>query len=150
MMMKAAASLLLCLLFTACGRVETESVRPGRGAAALETGPVARVYPRGEEARSDRHGLWRGLDAEGRRRWEVRYTRGHPAGPYREWDGQGRMTATWSYNWEGELTGWLRWFEEDGSPGFKFQLDDELRPDFDPIGRAEDLKAWAGARLPAE
>jgi len=141
--MKTASLILFCLFLAACGGQEPVSVSPGRGVAARETGPVARVFPSGEEPRDARHGLWRGVDEEGGLRWEVRYTRGNPAGPYREWDEQGRMTATWSYNWDGVLTGWLRWFEEDGTPGFKFELTENVMPDFDPIGRAAELKAWA-------
>ncbi|MCC5843947.1 MAG: hypothetical protein JJU05_06825 [Verrucomicrobia bacterium] len=136
--MKTILLVTLCLLMTACGGRE-EIVRPGRGVSAEERGPVVRVYPAGREAVEARHGLWRGFDADGQRRWEVRYTRGNPSGAYREWDADGDLLAEWSYSWEGELTGWLRWTD-----GFKFELAGEL-PDFDAIGRSETLRAWAEA-----
>lgn len=132
------------LLFTACGgRMET--VSPGRGMSVEERGPVAKVHPAGRDPVEARHGLWRGFDEHGTRRWEVRYTRGNPAGPYREWDANGGLFATWSYDWDGNLTGWLRWFD-DGEPGFKHQLSEDTRPDFDPIGRGTDLLEWAKAQ----
>lgn len=101
---------------------------------------MVRVFPAGRPPVEARHGLWRGVDGQGRRRWEVRYTRGHPSGAYREWDAEGQLLAEWTYSWEGELTGWLRWAD-----GFKFQLGD-LRPDFEVIGRAEALRSWAEAQ----
>lgn len=107
---------------------------------------MVRVFPSGRESVEARHGRWRGLDASGRRVWEVRYTRGNPSGPYREWNAEGVMIATWPYDWDGNLVAWLRWFEEDGTPGFKFQMRGE-QPDFDPIGQAERLKAWAKTQV---
>lgn len=127
------------LLLAGCAR-ESELV-PGRG-AAMERGPVAKVYPAGEPAREDRHGLWRGVDAEGGTVWEVQFTRGLPTGPYREWNGAGDLIATWPYNWDGKIEGWARWFEN-GEPVFKRELTSEEEPGFDPIGRAEDLRTWA-------
>mgnify|MGYP006310977485 CR=1 FL=1 len=135
--------LLFCcvpLLFTACGR-DSATVDAARG-AAVETGPMARVFPSGGPAREDRHGLWKGLDGEGRPRWEVRYIRGRPTGPYREWNEAGDLVATWPYNWDGEMDGMARWFE-DGEPVFKFRMDPEQPPGFDPIGDADGLRAWA-------
>jgi hypothetical protein len=135
-MKKTFALIGLGLLLAACGGRE-ETVRPGRGVAAEERGPVARVFPAGREAVEARHGIWRGYDEDGRRRWEVRYTRGNPAGPYREWDADGALVAEWSYDWDGHLTGRLSWAD-----GFEVELTDEL-PDFDVIGRSERLRAWA-------
>lgn len=109
----------------------------------MERGPEAKVFPSGDEPRVDRHGLWRGLDADGHRVWEVRYTRGVPTGPYRQWDSQGELIATWPYTWDGEVEGWARWFEG-GEPAFKFKFGEETaRPDFDPIGNAERFRVWA-------
>ncbi len=130
----------LTLLLVACGEVKT--VRPGRGVAAEERGPVAKVYPRGDDPVEAPHGLWRGFDDSGVRRWELRHTRGNPAGAYREWDADGELFASWTYDWDGNLTGWLRWYDQ-GVDGFKYQLDPENLPDFDPIGRAAELKSWA-------
>lgn len=131
----------MCLLLFGCGGRE-EVVRPGRGVAVEERGPMVKVYPSGREAVEARHGLWRGFDAAGLRRWEVRYTRGNPSGAYREWDAEGDLLAEWSYSWDGGLTGWLRWTD-----GFKVQLGDEF-PDFDAIGRSDKLRIWAEARAP--
>lgn len=137
--MKFLLLLSLCLLLAACGGRE-KIIRPGRGVSVEERGPMVRVFPAGRPAVEARHGLWRGVDDQGQRRWEVRYTRGHPSGAYREWDAEGQLLAEWTYSWEGELTGWLRW-----SDGFKFQLGG-LRPDFEVIGRSEALRSWAKAQ----
>jgi hypothetical protein len=115
-------------------------VAPGRG-AAVERGPIAKVYPSGEEARMDRHGLWRGMN-DGQVMWEVQYTRGYPTGPYRQWNAEGEMTATWPYNWDGEIEGWARWFEN-GETLFKLEITPESQPDFDPIGQANAFRVWA-------
>lgn len=137
--MKPSLLFALCLLTAACGGRQ-ETVRPGRGVAAEERGPMARVFPGGRESVQARHGLWRGFDEHGQRRWEVRYTRGNPSGAYREWDADGHLLVEWSYSWDGELTGWLRWTD-----GFKYQLG-EILPDFEVIGRSEILRTWAEAR----
>lgn len=134
--MKMLPLVFLCLLMAGCGGRE-ETVRPGRGVSVEERGPMVRVYPSGREPVEARHGLWRGFDAAGQRRWEVRYIRGNPGGAYREWDADGNLLAEWSYSWDGELTGWLRWTD-----GFKHQLGEDL-PDFDVIGRAHVLREWA-------
>ena len=131
----------LILMFAGCGS-EPHTVSPGRGVAVTEQGTKARVYPRGGTPETRRHGLWQGIDAEGNLRWEVRYTRGNPSGPYREWDATGQMIATWPYDWDGNLTGWLRWYDDAGE-SYKFQISETHLPDFDPIGRAADLKQWA-------
>lgn len=128
---------LLPLLLTACSDLHT--VEPGRG-AEREVGPMAKVFPSGEPAHMDRHGLWRGMDGE-RVVWEVRYTRGLPTGPYREWDAEGNLSATWPFTWEGQMEGWARWFE-DGEPGFKIEVQPGEAPDFDPIGRAMELREY--------
>lgn len=133
-----ALSLCLLGLLSGCGR--TETVAPGRG-VDHETGPMAKVYPSGEPSRNARHGLWRGMDGE-RVAWEVRYTRGLPAGPYREWNAEGDLSATWPYNWNGKIEGWARWFQ-DGDPLFKLEISPDQQPKFDPIGRADDLLEWA-------
>lgn len=125
----------LWLLLAGCG--EPTTVAPGRG-VARERGPMAKVYPSGEEARVDRHGMWRGLEGD-RVVWELRYTRGVPTGPYREWNGEGELIATWPYNWEGQIEGWARWYEN-GEPGFKMELTPGQEPEFDPIGKAGEFK----------
>jgi hypothetical protein len=135
--------LLICLLLSACA-TDVKTVKPGRGPAALERGPEAKVYPAHQAPHVTRHGLWQGLDEAGKRRWELRYTRGLPSGPYREWDSQGRMTATWSYNWQGQLEGWARWFEN-GKPVYKRELTPDTQPGFDPVGYAAALREWAEA-----
>ncbi len=137
--MRTIALISVCLMLAGCGGRE-EAVRPGRGVAAEERGPVVRVFPSGRESVEARHGLWRGFDESGLRRWEVRYTRGNPGGAYREWDAEGTLLAEWSYSWDGELSGWLRWTD-----GFKYELGEDL-PDFDVIGRADKLRAWAEAQ----
>jgi hypothetical protein len=131
-----------CLLVAGCGS-SLESVTPGRGALA-EIGPMAKVYPKGEAARVDRHGLWRGMNGD-QVVWEVRYTRGVPTGPYREWNAAGELIATWPYNWEGEIEGWARWFEN-GKPAFKAEINPLLQPEFDTIGDAGALKEWLKQR----
>lgn len=137
---------LAVLWLAGCGKMET--VSPGRG-VEREEGNVATVYPSGEDPREDvRHGLWRGMEGD-RRVWEVRYTRGVPAGPYREWNAEGEMIATWPYDWEGRIAGWARWFE-DGEPVFKLEMDPENPPDFDPLGRAGDLLEWGRAQADGE
>lgn len=135
--------LFLALLLTACGQPNQVSRWPGRGVAEREEGPMARVFPSGGDPVEARHGLWRGLDEQHRRRWEVRYTRGNPSGPYREWDGEGRLVATWAYDWDGNLMGALRGFASDGSLREAWELDPANPPDFDPIGRAADFLEWA-------
>lgn len=130
--------MLCCGLLAACSSAP-ETVRPGRGAEA-ETGPMEKVYPSGEASRIDRHGLWRGMDGE-RVVWEVRYTRGVPTGPYRQWNEDGEMIATWPYNWDGEIEGWARWFDEGEMDG-KIEITEENRPSFDAIGKASALKDW--------
>lgn len=132
-------TVLFLVFLTSCAKQEV--IEPGRG-AAKEEGPQAKVYPVDAEARIDRHGLWRGKEGE-RTVWEVRYTRGVPTGPYREWDEQGNLRATWPYNWEGKIEGWARWYEA-GEPSFKLNLA-ETQPDFDPIGQADQLETWAKA-----
>lgn len=126
----------LALFLSACGPA-LETVQPGRG-AEREVGPLARVYPAGEDSRMDRHGLWRGFNGD-QMVWEVRYTRGLPTGPYRSWNENGELTATWPYNWDGEIDGWARWFEN-GNPGFKRKLSSASAPAGDWIGRQADLK----------
>lgn len=106
----------------------------------MERGPMAKVHPKGEAARVDRHGMWRGLDGD-RVLWEVRYTRGVPTGPYREWNGDGGLIATWPYNWEGKIEGWVRFFEN-GEPGFKVEMTPDVEPEMDPIGKAADFRQW--------
>jgi hypothetical protein len=101
---------------------------------------MAKVYPIGEAARVDRHGMWRGMEGN-RVVWEVRYTRGIPTGPYREWNQEGEMIATWPYNWDGEIEGWVRFFEN-GEPGFKVELTPDLELEMDPIGKAADFREW--------
>lgn len=127
----------LSLLLSGCAKVVT--VAPGRG-AEQEVGPVAVVYPSGEPAREARHGVWRGMTGD-RRVWEVRYTRGVPVGPYREWSEDGQMTATWPYNRDGMIEGWARWFEN-GEPGLKMEISAEQGPAFDPIGDSVRLAEW--------
>ncbi len=140
-------ALLLAIFASGCA-TDVKTVSPGRGPARVERGPEAKVFPIGQEARIARHGVWKGFDETGKLRWELRYTRGLPSGPYREWDAQGRMVATWSYNWQGELDGWLRWFEDE-KPVFKRKLAPPVQPDFDPVGYAAALREWAEA-LPEE
>lgn len=101
---------------------------------------MAKIYPAGEKPRVDRHGLWRGLHGD-QVVWEVRYTRGNPTGPYREWNEDGELIATWPYNWEGEIEGWARWYDS-GEPGFKKEVLMDENPDFDVIGRHTDFKQW--------
>lgn len=141
--MKIILTLILVLLISACAPVP-EQVTPGRG-AERETGPLAKVYPKGSEARMDRHGLWRGMNGE-QVVWEVRYTRGLPTGPYREWNSAGELVATWPYNWEGKIEGWARWFEN-GQAAFKMEIAPETQPDFDPLGNGAALQAWLKRRL---
>jgi len=136
-------ALLLCLLAAACA-TDPKTVAPGRGIAHIERGPEAKVHPIGQAPALARHGLWQGFDETGKRRWELRHTRGLPSGPYREWDAQGRMVATWSYNWQGQLDGWARWYEA-GKPVYKRKLSPETQPDFDPVGYAAALREWAEA-----
>lgn len=126
------------LLSAGCGS-SLETVLPGRG-AEKEVGPMTRVYPAGEAPRVERHGLWRGVNGD-QRVWELRYTRGLPTGPYREWNAAGELVATWPYTWEGRLTGWARWFEN-GEPAFKAQIDEAQQPPFDPVGRGDALQQW--------
>ncbi len=99
---------------------------------------MAKVYPKGDEPRMDRHGMWQGLEGD-RVVWEVRYTRGVPTGPYREWNEEGEMIATWPYNWEGQIEGWARWYEKE-DPGFKIELTPEQEFDLDPIGKAVEFR----------
>lgn len=134
--------LTLCLILATFmpGCAEVETVSPGRG-AEREVGSMATVYPSDGEPRRARHGRWRGMEGE-RVVWEVRYTRGVPTGPYREWNDSGELIATWPHNWEGGIEGWARWFEN-GEPVFKVELSPESPPDFDPVGRAERLREWA-------
>jgi hypothetical protein len=102
---------------------------------------MAKVYPSGEKSRMDRHGLWRGLEGD-RVVWEVRYTRGVPTGPYREWNADGEMIATWPYNWDGHIDGWARWFE-DGEPVFKLEISPDAPPPLEVIGDASGFRTWA-------
>lgn len=137
--MKSFPVILVCfLLMAACGSAP-ETVRPGRG-AEIEVGPMAKIYPLGEAARTDRHGLWRGMNGD-QTVWEVRYTRGVPTGPYREWNSEGELVATWPYDWEGRISGWARWFLE-GKPDVKMEITPEMAPDFDVVGHAAGLKEW--------
>lgn len=102
---------------------------------------MARISPKGEESRQDRHGLWQGLNGD-QVIWEVRYVRGVPSGPYREWNAAGDLIATWPYDWDGQLSGWIRWYA-DGAPSGKVQVSElSVLPEFDPIGRAGDLEQW--------
>ncbi|MDF3127804.1 hypothetical protein P0Y35_01210 [Kiritimatiellaeota bacterium B1221] len=135
-------SAVLVLLLSACGSA-LETVTPGRG-VEKEVGLMAKVYPSGKDARVDRHGLWRGMNAD-QVVWEVRYTRGLPTGPYREWNAEGELIATWPYNWEGEIEGWARWFTE-GAPDGKILLSLENQPDIEVIGRAQAFKNWMVAQ----
>ncbi len=138
-----ALALSACLLgLSACSEMST--VSPGRG-VEREIGPLAKVYPQGASARMDRHGLWRGMEGE-KVVWEVRYTRGVPTGPYREWNEAGELVATWPYDWDGKLTSWARWF--DGTePSFKHEFKEEAaQPAFDPIGDADGFRQWAEAQ----
>lgn len=132
------------LLLTGCA--DSKTVTPGRG-VEREVGTMARVYPSGEASRVDRHGLWRGMTGD-QVVWEVRYTRGVPTGPYRQWDENGNLQATWPYNWEGEIVGWARWYEN-GEPTTKFELTEDLQPEGDVIGRADVFEAWV-LQQPAE
>lgn len=127
--------LLACVVFAGCNDLAT--VEPGRG-VALERGPMVKVYPKGDEPLMDRHGMWQGLEGD-RVVWEVRYTRGVPTGPYREWNEEGEMIATWPYNWEGQIEGWARWYEN-GEPGFKMELTTDQEFDLDPIGKAVEFR----------
>ena len=137
---------LVLLLLTSCA--EQKEVSPGRG-VEREVGPFATIYPSGEELREDRHGLWRGMDEE-RKVWDVRYTRGVPTGPYREWDADGNLRATWPYNWDGAIVGWARWYEN-GEPTTKIELKVDTQPDTDVIGKADLFEAWVLAQeVPAE
>ncbi len=133
---------LVLLLLTACGSAP-ETVTPGRG-VEKEVGAMAKVYPTGEEARIDRHGLWRGMDGN-QVVWEVRYTRGVPTGPYREWNAEGELIATWPYNWEGQIEGWARWFTA-GEPDGKMLISLENPPDFEVIGQSQAFKVWMAAQ----
>ena len=134
--------LVLSLFLAACAEVQT--VSPGRG-VEREEGPIAKVFPSGQEPREDRHGLWRGMDGD-HIRWEVRYVRGLPSGPYREWNIEGDLIATWPYNWEGNIEGWMRWYEN-GESSEKGELTLEMpQPPFDPIGRASELQKWFESR----
>ena len=99
---------------------------------------MARVYPAGEPPRMDRHGRWRGLTGD-RVVWEVQYTRGNPTGPYREWNEAGELMATWPYNWEGEIDGWVRWFEG-GEPVAKVEVDPKTPIRIQSIGNAAGLR----------
>jgi hypothetical protein len=137
--MKSSLLFLVSLLFlSACGSIN-ETVEPGRG-SEKEIGPMATIYPSGNESRIDRHGLWRGMNGE-QIVWEVRYTRGVPTGPYREWNEKGDLIATWPYNWDGEIEGWARWFEA-GEPGFKKEILLETQPNFDAVGKNAELQTW--------
>ncbi len=128
----------LFLLLSACA--DRDEVRPGRG-AEVEVGPTATIFPSGKEPREDRHGLWRGMEGE-RVVWEVRYTRGVPTGPYREWDASGNLRATWPYNWDGEIVGWARWYEA-GEATTKYELTQESQPESDVIGKADAFESWS-------
>jgi len=101
---------------------------------------MATIYPSGEESRIDRHGLWRGMNGD-QVVWEVRYTRGVPTGPYREWNADGELIATWPYNWNGEIEGWARWFES-GEPAFKKEVTAEDPPDIPVVGNQSYLRNW--------
>ena len=130
--------LLISLIFlTAC--TEQKTVSPGRG-VEREVGPVAKIYPAGEEPRIDRHGLWRGINGD-RVVWEVRYIRGLPTGAYRQWNSDGELIATWPYSWEGIPEKWARWYHNE-QPEFKWRVKEQIELPFDPIGRAGDFKAW--------
>lgn len=143
--MKRLLTLSCCLLLTAACTPEVKTVRPGRGGAEMERGPEVIVHPKGADPLVARHGLWQGLDAQENRCWEVRYTRGHPTGAYREWNAEGDMVATWPYNWDGQVEGWARWFEN-GEPVYKREISAETQPDFDPIGSAAAFREWAEAQ----
>lgn len=143
---QAALFLAALVLLSGC-RPVLETEQPGR-AAEREVGPVAEIYPRGEPSRRDRHGLWRGMDGD-RMIWEVRYTRGVPTGPYREWNARGELIATWPYNWDGEIDGWVRWFT-DGQPDGKIQLSPGEGPETDMIGNAAGFKIWMQDRIPQD
>jgi hypothetical protein len=129
------------VLLTACS--EPNTVTPGRG-AEKEVGRKAKVHPSGEEPRVDRHGLWKGMNGD-QRMWEVRYTRGNPTGPYREWNEKGELIATWPYNWDGQIEGWVR-FYENGEPIDKFEIIPEDDIGFDPIGQAAVFLEWLRSR----
>lgn len=131
--------ILFLLLLSSCGGIDS-IIEPGRG-VDQESGPKALVYPAKESAREARHGLWRG-ERDGNRIWEVRYTRGIPTGAYRQWNDEGELIVTWPFNWQGEIEGWARWFEQ-GVAVEKIQITPENQPPFDPIGAEEQLKAWA-------
>lgn len=130
------------ILLTACGLQEITIAFP-RTVSVEERGSVAKIYPKGGEARVDRHGLWAGYDAEGVKRWEIRYTRGNPAGAYREWDAHSRLIAEWAYNWDGQLDGEALWYHEDGEVKQRCTIFfDEKQPDFDSLGESLALSVW--------
>jgi len=109
--MKVFGFIFAVLMLMAGGCASREEVAPGRG-AEMEVGAIATVFPSGSGSVRARHGLWRGMNGD-QLVWEVRYTRGVPTGPYREWNEQGEMIATWPYNWDGLIEGQARWFEGD-------------------------------------
>ncbi|WFB34770.1 hypothetical protein P3T73_11425 [Kiritimatiellota bacterium B12222] len=131
--------LFFLLLWTGCGS-EIETITPGRG-AEKEVGPMANIHPSGESPRIDRHGVWRGMNGE-QMVWELRYTRGIPTGPYREWNEDGVMIATWPYTWDGKISGWLRWFDASG-PVAKYEVKEPIQLPFDPVGASSMLREWA-------
>lgn len=130
--------LLSLILLAGCSEMSKDI---GRG-AALERGPLAKVWPKGATARVERHGRWRGMDPGDRLVWEQRYTRGLPTGPYRQWNAEGQLIATWPYNWDGKIEGWALWYEN-GVEVFKKEIQPDAQPDFDPIGQAARLRRWA-------